>query len=89
MNSEQMIENSAIVIEYFAREHDCACCLSISNGVVLAKPKKQCTCEHAPFLTFTKWDQIHGLTNAQWKTVGTELLNQYNKEKSCQAHQKP
>lgn len=84
MNSETLITNAAVLIEYFARKHDCACCLSIKDGVILATPKKQCTCEHEPCLTFTKWDQRHGLTNAQWNTVGTELLNLYHKEKLCQ-----
>ena len=88
MNSEALIANAAVVIDYFLSENDCSCCLSINNGVILATPKKQCTCEHEPCLTFTKWDQSYGLTNAQWNMVGTALLNLYNKEKLCHQHQK-
>jgi len=89
MNSEQLIENASIVIEFFARDHEGACVLSIKNGVILATPAKEARCKAGSCLYITPWQQRHGLSSRMWKVLGSELLNLYNKEGACHTLPKP
>lgn len=89
MNSELIKTLAADAITTWAREHNGACVLSVNDGIVIAStPTNDDLLYHKPLIV-TRFAQNAGLTSAAWNIVGTELLNLYNKEQSCQAHQKP
>lgn len=89
MNSEQLICQAGTAIAEFIKHYNTSCLLYIKYGNVCCKsiPLYPKICESR--LLITQWEAINGLTKNAWDCIGTELLNQYNKEKLCQAHQKP
>lgn len=89
MNSEKLISEAADAIYDFVQQNDRTCILLIKNGSVIAIPTDEATCKVNSVLYITPWQQINGLTANKWNLVASELMNLYNKEKACQAHQKP
>jgi len=89
MNSEILVGKAGRAIAEHARKHESSCVLSIENGEVIARPANETICNVGSCLYITRFQQQHGLASRMWNVIGTELLNIYNKEKACQAHQKP
>jgi len=88
MNIEELIVKAGEAIAVFSRKHTTACFLWIVNGEVVALPKKDTFESKHNYLLVTKWQQLNGLTAAQWENIGQNLLNQYNEEKAWQTRQK-
>jgi len=88
MNNEQMKTPASRAIENFRKHNDTSCVLYIRDGLVCCCPAREVTAKAPACLIFSRLQQKLGLTDAGWNLVGTELFNQYNKEKACQAHQK-
>lgn len=88
MNSEQLITEAGKAIEEWLHNHNVGCWLSISNGHVKCKAKLKADDCNALELYVSGWQMEHGLSTRQWNNTGTALLNLYNKEVACQAHQK-
>ena len=89
MNCEIIKTSAAEAIEEWKRSNDGPCFLIIKNGAVRARDPKRMAFNPPSCTVISKWEQRHGLTSASWNSRGTELLNQYNKEKLCQHLQKP
>ncbi len=88
MNFQSMSLEAHKAIEDFTRSHKGLLHLFIKGGHVHAiefKPRKN---SPATLLDVPFWYQTHGFTYAEWNELITELLNLYNKEKSCQNQRK-
>lgn len=89
INSFKLIIEASEAITNWHRGYHGNCVLSILNGkVICSKPLAE---SHLAVkdLYVTVWYMEHGFNQVQWNSIATELLNLYNKEKACQARQKP
>lgn len=88
MNSEQLITEASRAITEFRRQQDCYCYLYVRNEKVVALVPQEIPIPCDPNLKITQYDMERGFTNSRWNTIGTALLNLYNKDVACHARQK-
>ncbi len=89
MNTETLISQAGYAIDMFKIDYSGTLCLFIKNGFVRAAPAYKASQRTPSCLFLTRTEQKRGLTNARRTAIGKVLLYLYNKEKSCQTHQKP
>lgn len=89
MNIEKLIAQASFKIAEFSKTHNTSCGLFIRNGEVICLPRHQLPQKLPDRLYLTHGQIINGLKSEWWTLLGKELLNLYNKEQACQAHQKP
>lgn len=83
MNSLELTIAAGKAVEDFTKHNDTACVVYFRNGLVCCCPTREAIGNSPTCLIFSRLQQHHGLSAAAWETVGTELFNQQNKEKTA------
>ena len=89
MNAEELIDLSRAAIVVFSKYQRQSCFLTVRNCIVLALPANKAPAKYPSCLFISRDEQIHGLSNIDWRSIGSSLLRFYNKEQACQKPPKP
>lgn len=89
VNPETLQIEAGDKVAEFRRTHNESGILVWVNGRMLVVPRSYLAPPMKEVYTFTRFAMQHGLTSAQWHTVGNKLYNLYQKDPKCQQPPKP